>query len=81
MIGDDTQRLVLQILGAGQYCRRLDQMLEDIDLVVGVYALHDGSDALDTHAGIHRRLGQRLQGAIGMPVELHEHHVPDLDVT
>ena len=44
-------------------------------------ALHDGGDTLDPHAGINGRLRQRLHHAIGLTVELHEHHVPDLDET
>ena len=59
----------------------LDQRLEDVDFVVGVHTLHDGGDTLQTHAGIHGRTGQRLHGAVSLTVELHEHHVPDLDET
>ena len=42
--------------------------------------LQDRSNALQTHAGIHARCRQRLQRAVGLAVELHEHVVPDLDV-
>ena len=56
------------------------QILEQVDLVVGVHALHHGRDTLQAHAGIDGRLGQRVQRALGVTVELHEDQVPDLDV-
>ncbi|MNG87576.1 hypothetical protein D3C79_463900 [compost metagenome] len=81
VVGDDAQGLVAQILGADDLGGLLDQRLEDVDLVVGVHALHDGGDALQAHAGVHGRTGQRLHGAVSLTVELHEDHVPDLDET
>jgi len=81
VVGDDAQGLVAQILGADDLGRLLDQRLEDVDLVVGVHTLHDGGDALQAHAGVHGRTGQRLHGAVGLTVELHEDHVPDFDET
>ena len=80
MVGDDPQRLALQISASGELRRRLDQLLEQIDLVVAVHPLHHRGQPLQAHAGIHRRLGQRGQLAVGVPVVLHEHQVPDLDV-
>ena len=59
--------------------RGLDQVDEQIDLVVRMHALHDGSGALEAHAGIDRRLRQRREHAVGGAIELHEHEVPDLD--
>ena len=79
VVGNDAQRLVRQIVDADNLCGPLDQGLENIDFVVGMHALHDGRDTLNPHTGIHRRLGQRLECAIGLTVELHEDHVPDLD--
>ena len=35
---------------------------------------------LQAHAGINGRLGQRIQLACRVPVELHEHQIPDLDI-
>jgi len=43
--------------------------------------LHHRTDPLQAHAGIYRRRWQRMQHAIGGAVELHEHVVPDFDVT
>src|ERR1700691_264716 len=45
-----------------------------------MYALHDRRDALQTHAGIHRGLGQGHQHAVGGPIVLHEHKVPDFHI-
>ena len=80
MIGDDAQRARGKHRGAGEPPGGADQVLEQVDVVVGVHALHDGGDALETHAGIHRGPGQRRQGSVHAAVELHEHQVPDLDV-
>ena len=41
--------------------------------------LHHGGHALQAHAGIHRRLGQRVHGAALVAVKLHKHAVPDFD--
>ena len=73
--------LVALRFGTGQLFRRIDQRLKRIRIVIVVHALHDRSDALKTHAGIDRRLWQRRIGAIILPLELHEHEVPDLDKT
>ena len=55
-----------------------NQVDEDVDVVVVGDALHHRGDALETGAGIHRRLRQRRELAVGRAVELHEHQVPDL---
>src|SRR5205823_5958101 len=39
-----------------------------------------GGQTFQSHAGIDRRLGQRMHDALVVTVELHEHEVPDLDV-
>ena len=48
-----------------------------------MHVLQHGGDALQPHAGIHRRFGQRMQNEIVAAflfIELHEHQVPDFDV-
>ena len=60
--------------------RRPDQILEQVDLVIAVHLLHHCGNALQPHAGIDRRLGQRMQCSRAVPVVLHEHQVPDFDV-
>ncbi len=80
VIGDDLERVRRQVVGARLARGGLDQVLEEVDLVVRVHALQHRGDALEAHAGVHRRLRQRMQLAVLVAVELHEHEVPDLDV-
>ena len=40
----------------------------------------DGGYALKAHAGVYGRFRQGAQGALRIPVELHENKVPDLDI-
>jgi len=81
VVGDDFQRWCgLVVFNAGDLGGGFQQIDEEVDFVVGVHALHDCGNALQTHAGIHRRLGQRMHHAGFVAVELHEHVVPDFDV-
>ena len=80
MVGNHFQR-GLAFIGAADGLRcGIQQALEQVDLVVGVHMLQHGADALEAHAGIHRRRWQRVHHAIGGAVELHEHVVPDFDI-
>ena len=80
MVGDHAQRGRGQILGADRRGHVRDQALEQVDLVVAVHVLEHGGDPLEPHAGVHARLRQRGQRAVGGTLELHEDEVPDLDV-
>ena len=80
VIGNHAQALVAQVGAAGLTCRGLDQRVENIDLVIAVHVLQDGSQALQPHAGIDTRRRQRLDRAVRLHVVLHEHVVPDFDV-
>ncbi len=80
VVGQHLQRRRIHVAAIRFARRRLDQRLEQVDLVVGVHALQHRRDALQPHAGIHRGLGQRMHHARLVAVELHEHVVPDLDV-
>ena len=72
----------LAFIGAANGRRRgAQQVGEQVDLVVGMHVLHHRTDPLQAHAGVDRRRWQRMQHAIGGAVELHEHVIPDLDVT
>ena len=73
MIGDNVEGFFLAILDTEDLRRRLDQTLEQIDVVVAVHALHHRADALQPHAGIHGRFRQRVQLAARVAVVLHEH--------
>jgi hypothetical protein len=82
MIGDHAVAglLLAFCLDAGQLLRCGDQRLERVGIIIVVHALHDGGDALQPHAGVDRRLGQvGTSVAIILPLELHEHEVPDFD--
>ena len=54
------------------------QWLEQVCVVVVANALQHRGDPFQAHARVNRRLGQGLQAALGVPVELHEDQVPDL---
>ena len=57
----------------------VEERREQVGVVVRELALDDRRDALEAHAGVDRRRRQRLERAVRLPVELHEHVVPDLD--
>ena len=80
VVGDHLERVRRQVLGAGLARRRLDEVLEEVDLVVRVHALQHRGDPLEPHAGVDRGLRQRIEPARLVAVELHEDEVPDLDV-
>ena len=79
VVGDHAQALVAQV-GAARFTRsRFDQRVKNVDLVVAVNVLKDRGKALQAHARVHARRGQRRDGAVLIHVELHEHVVPDFD--
>ncbi|MNM68598.1 hypothetical protein D3C81_801620 [compost metagenome] len=80
VVGNHFQRRLIAIFAADRFGRRAQQVLEQVDFVVGIDVLHHRTDPLQAHAGVDRRRWQRMQHAIGGAVELHEHVVPDLDV-
>src|SRR5581483_1458663 len=57
---------------------RLHDRREEIDVVVRRALLQDAGDALEAHAGIDRRRGERREYAFRAPVVLHEDQIPDL---
>ena len=58
---------------------RVDQRSENVGVEVVRPLLHHGGNALEPGARVDRRLGERDEGAAGLPVELHEDEVPDLE--
>ncbi len=80
VVRDHVQGRILQAFLPGFPRRGPDQVLEQVDVVIGVLALQHGGDALEAHAGVDAGLGQRRERAGGVAVVLHEHQVPDLDV-
>ena len=81
VIGDDPD---VPLPGAGPGQRGLhgrDDGDEQVSLVRRVAVLQHHGHPLQAGTGVHAGEPQRLQGAAGEPVELHEHPgVPDLDV-
>src|SRR5688572_6548936 len=80
MVRDHAQAGARRVLGVSRFDGGPDEIPEQVDVVVGVHALHHGSGALEAHAGVDRGLRKRSQLAVGRALELHEHEVPDLDV-
>jgi hypothetical protein len=64
---------------ADQAAHPLDQRQEEVSVEIVVLALHDRRDPLEPRAGVHGRLRERRQGAVGGAIVLHEDQVPDLE--
>ena len=81
MIGDDAvacpHRAVR--IDAGGVGDGADQGAEQVDLEIGVHALHQGRDALQPHAGVDRRPGQGDALSGRDLLELHEDEVPEFE--
>ena len=69
---------VLAVLHAADPLPHGHEAPEHVGLIVVGDALHDGGDALQAHARVDVLLGQGLQGAILLAIELGEHAVPVL---
>ena len=90
MVGDDPQRDVARVVGgasreravegAGALADGRQQWREEVRVVVRQLVLENGDDPLQPHPGVDRRRRERRQGTVRLPLELHEHVVPDLDV-
>ena len=80
VIGDHAQGARGEHRGPRELARRADQVLEQVDVVIGMHALHDRRDALEPHAGVHRGARQRPHAAVRGALVLHEDQIPDLDV-
>src|SRR5690606_18402591 len=81
VVSHHLQRGLAFVGAANGLGRSRQQVLEQVDLVVRVDMLQHGADALQAHAGVHARRRKRVQYAVRGAVELHEHVVPDFDVT
>ena len=81
MIRNHAQRFIFQIRAAGFACSRFNQRLESINFIVRVDVLQYRRQTFHTHAGINARFWQRMQNAVLVFVELHEHQIPDFDET
>ena len=83
VVGQHAQRdvgaLVGAVAGAEDGGRRVDDRREQVGVEHGVVALEDGQDPLEAGAGVDVLARQLGEHALGVPVELHEDEVPDLD--
>ena len=59
----------------------LEQFLKQVNIIITVHAPHHGRNSFQAHSGIHRRAGQFSQFALCITVVLHEHQVPDFNIT
>ena len=80
VISDDPQRRRREVPRAGRARSVRDQIAEQIDVVIAVHVLQDSGETLETHPGVDARPRQRRHHALVVPIELHEHEVPDLHV-
>ena len=83
VVGHDAHRyvhiLLLAVFLAGQAGDFLDDRLENIGIIVGMFPLQGAYQTFEAHAcidDVHREL---LQRAVCLAVELHEDEVPDFD--
>ncbi len=79
VVSNHLERRCAQVFDMCFAASSLDQCLEQVDLVIAVHVLQDGSQTLQPHAGVHARRGQLHDRAIFLHIELHEHVVPDLN--
>ena len=63
---------------SGRFC---NQRHEQVRLIIRDHSLQHCRQPLQPRTGINRRLGQRIQLSAGVAVELHEHQIPDLDIS
>ena len=81
MVGDDAMaRLVLtRSRNAGRIDRSRNQCLEEVGVVVGRDALQQARDALEPHAGVDRRFGERDPVTGAALLILHEDEVVEFE--
>ena len=81
VVGNHFQRRIAQI-GATRFTgSRFDQGVEQVDFVVAVHVLQNGSDTLQAHARIHAGRRQFGQATVFVHFKLHEYVVPNFDET
>mmetsp|Transcript_29027 Transcript_29027/g.40434 ORF Transcript_29027/g.40434 Transcript_29027/m.40434 type:complete len:200 (+) Transcript_29027:2036-2635(+) len=73
------QTLVFPNLRVCSLMHGLQERLEAIDVVIGIFVLHDGYHTLKPHARIHVLGGKRFELSASFTVVLDENQVPDLD--
>jgi len=81
MVSNHFKRVIREILGACFARRGSDERHKQINLVIGVHMLQDSRNTLKPHTRINTRLWKRRHIASGIPLELHKHQIPNLDIT
>ena len=86
MVGDHLQRGTFGIhIGStgffNGFLYRCQQILKEVNFIVAVNVLQHSSDTFKTHACIHGRLRQFVHHTVFVTVKLHEHQVPNFDIT
>ena len=81
VVSNHAQRRDTQVGATSFTSSRLDQGVKEVNLVVAVHMLQDGSQALEAHAGVHTGGGQLRHRAVLVHFKLHEHVVPDFNET
>ena len=71
--------LIFSILCAGQLANLIKHRLEDIGVVVRLFALNGAYQTLKAHTGINHFLRQWFERAVGFAIILHEDDVPNLN--
>ena len=84
MVGADPQGHIDLVVAtgvglSGRLAQVADQRLEDVGVVVALFALKDGGQTLEAHARVDVLGWKRFEAAIRLPHELHEDEVPDFD--
>ena len=71
---------MLAVCFAGNFFGKTNHRREEVAFEIAVFALQHRRDALQAHAGVNARLGQRRQIARFVAVELHEHEIPEFQI-
>ena len=83
MVGNHAHRhihfLLFAILRAADFANLLQHWLEDVGIIVRLFALHGAHQTLEAHTCIDYFVGQGVKRTIGFAVVLHEHEVPNLN--
>ena len=86
VVGDHLQRGAFRIHVRGarlfnSLLNRGKQILKEVDFVVAVNVLQNSGNTFKPHAGVHRGFRKLVHHTVFITVKLHEHQVPNFDVT
>ena len=81
VVGDNPQGGITKIFFSGQFGNGRNKVLKQVDIVIVMHTLQHGGKTLQAHTGIHGGMRQQIHVTCGITVKLHEHKVPNFDVT